>query len=366
MTASLYIHIPFCVSKCAYCDFYSVPVSAHDPAVTRYLDDLRVEITEKLNAYGVRHIPSVYIGGGTPSILGADGIARLLRFLTQETPAAFLPADAEITVEANPDTLDAPFLQACIAHGVTRVSVGVQTFNDTCRAAVNRVGEGRMAEEKIALIHTLFPGSFSCDLISGLPGQTGEILRQDIETLLAHRPAHISLYDLVPHGTLPGLAPEDERAELWIKGRDMLVGAGYEQYEVSNFSLGPETRSAHNIRYWRMQNWIGAGKSASGTLIDDTTGEGFRETDGFRERLDRDTLMRETFLMGFRFCEGPDAELFQRRFGQTIEAVIPVSLAKWRDKGALRGNTTALNTGGLLFLDTFLRDCFAEIVAKHL
>jgi oxygen-independent coproporphyrinogen-3 oxidase len=273
--------------------------------------------------------------------------------------------DAEITVEVNPDTIDAPFLLAVQSGGVTRVSIGIQTFDDVSRKAVYRIGSGRMAHEKLVLLSGIFPGAFSADLMSGLPGQNEAVLMEDIETLLRYRPAHISLYDLIPHGNLPGLLPEDEKADLWIKGRDTLVGAGYEQYEVSNFALTTGARSAHNIRYWLMHNWIGAGKTASGTIIDDEKGEGFRETDGYIERLDSDTLIKETFLMGFRFCEGPDRDLFMRRFKKTIEETIPVSLAKWEKEGVIRKGTTKPEGRGLLFLDSFLKDCFLEIAGER-
>jgi oxygen-independent coproporphyrinogen-3 oxidase len=360
MTSSLYIHIPFCVSKCAYCDFYSRPISPSDSAIERYLDGLLVEMRGKIRKYGVQTIPSVYVGGGTPSMLGAHGIARLLSFITEEL-AAYITPDCEITVEVNPDSIDAQFLETCKRRGATRISIGIQTFNDACRENVNRRGSGKAAQEKLALLSGVFPSSFSADLISGLPGQTRSILAKDLETLLAYRPLHVSLYDLMPHGAMRGLLSEEERAGLWLGGRDALLEAGYEQYEVSNFARSPKARSAHNIRYWRMQNWIGAGTAASGTIIDDDTGTGFRETEGRIERLDSLTLIKETLLMGFRFVEGPDEALFKRRFGKTIEETIPCSLAKWQAKGIVRKDAAAPSPQGLLFLDSFLRDCFAEI-----
>jgi oxygen-independent coproporphyrinogen-3 oxidase len=365
MTASLYVHIPFCVSRCAYCDFYSQAVSPHDPAVFRYLDGLLTTIAAKLTAYGVREIPTIYVGGGTPSLLGADGIARLLSHVTEEPTGARLSPNAEITVEANPDTMDEAFLSACKKRGVTRMSVGVQSFHDECRKRVGRPGSGLMVKERLTLLNEIFPGAFSADLMSGLPGQDETVLIEDIETLLAYRPAHVSLYDLIPHKRLPGLLSEDRKAALWIKGRDALIKAGYEQYEVSNFALTRGSRSAHNIRYWQMRNWVGAGKTASGTIIDDEKGEGFRETDDCIEQLDSDTLMKETLLMGFRFCEGPDRTLFEKRFHRTIEETIPASLAKWEERGVIRKGTTRPEPRGLLFLDMFLRDCFSEMAAKR-
>jgi oxygen-independent coproporphyrinogen-3 oxidase len=327
------------------------------------METVLAEIAEKTARYGVDAVPSVYVGGGTPSILGAEGIARLLSFIMT---VPILP-EAEITVEANPDTTDRPFLEACREYGVTRISIGAQTFDDTCRSGVGRIGSSAMVKEKLALLDEVFPEAFSVDIMSGLPGQDERILMADIETLLTFRPAHISLYDLIPHGNLSGgrgLLPEDRKAALWIRGRDALLEAGYGQYEVANFALSPHTRSVHNIRYWLMQNWIGAGASASGTVIDDDTGTGIRETDGHIERLDADALMKETFLMGFRYCEGPDAALFERRFHRSIKDTIPASLEKWTKRGVIRRGTLKPERDGILFLDSFLRDCFAEVFGR--
>jgi oxygen-independent coproporphyrinogen-3 oxidase len=366
MTASLYVHVPFCVSKCAYCDFHSAAAARGDPAVAQYAEKVLAEIARKVARYGVTAVPSIYVGGGTPSILGGDGIARLLSFVTAGAGKSVpvLP-DAEITVEANPDTMDESFLAACRTHNVTRISIGVQTFHDVCRSRVGRIGSGTMVQEKLSLLSEVFPGAFSADLMSGLPGQDERILMADIETLLKFHPAHISLYDLIPHlSDSRGLLPEDKKAALWIRGRDTLLAAGYEQYEVSNFARSAQARSAHNIRYWLMQNWIGVGPSASGTVIHDDAGTGVRETDDHIEKLDTDALIKETFLMGFRYCEGPDAALFKRRFHQSIEDTIPVSLAKWTKRGVIRTGTLKPERDGLLFLDGFLRDCFAEVAEQ--
>jgi oxygen-independent coproporphyrinogen-3 oxidase len=244
---------------------------------------------------------------------------------------------------------------------------------------VHRIGEGSLLLERISLVSALFPGAFSADLISGLPGQDETVLMQDIETLLAFSPAHVSLYALTADPKLPGSPSDDEADRLWFQGRDALEEAGYVQYEVSNFSL-PGKRSQHNIRYWHMENWLGLGPAASGTVIDDRTGTGRRYTveadadvyltstllknaDGINtvEFLDRLTLIKETFLMGFRYTEGPDRELFTIRFGADMETFIPQTLERWRKWGFLDGEKTALNRDGLSLLNSFLLDVFEEL-----
>jgi oxygen-independent coproporphyrinogen-3 oxidase len=388
VTASLYIHIPFCAGVCDYCDFYSLPVSPEDRRTGPFIEALLVEAAEVLRQHGIRQVPTVFIGGGTPSVLGAGGIRRLLRGLRNLLPGK----PEELTVEANPESADRAFLEACIEGGVTRISLGVQTFYEPSRRALHRVGEGRLLPERLRLAAELFGENFSADLITGLPLQDEKILCGDLEKLLARKPGHVSLYSLTveegtalarrPRNDLPSAAEADR---LWIRGRDLLEAAGYEQYEVSNFSL-PGKRCRHNIRYWRMENWLGLGPAASGTLIDDVTGTGRRYTvnpdvDAWlahasggagpgssgpafctEEYLDRSTLMKESLLMGFRFIEGPDETAFRRRFGSPLGEVIPRTLDKWRGRGLLRRDRAALTGEGLLLLNPFLMDAFGEIL----
>ncbi|MDR3170488.1 MAG: radical SAM family heme chaperone HemW [Treponema sp.] len=383
MIASLYIHVPFCAGACDYCDFYSVPVAPEDPRINRYIDTLLAEGEDRINRFSVNRIPSVYIGGGTPSLLGASGIGRLL----QGIATFWNEAPQEITVEANPESADEAFLEACGEGGVTRLSLGVQSFHEPSRRAVGRVGAGAVLHERLQLIAERFPQAFSVDLITGLPFQDTYRLQEDIEKALAYKPGHVSLYDLTVEPGTPlemnarsHLPDRDEADQLWIAGRDTLEQAGYQQYEVSNFAL-PGNRSRHNIRYWRMENWLGLGPAASGTLIDDETGTGrrftnqadvdnyvasaYQEIGGLvhEEPLDRHTLMEETFLMGFRYIEGPDRSLFKKRFRLSIEACIPETLAAWRNQG-LVGPEPALTKEGLLFLDLFLQDTLTEIEKK--
>jgi oxygen-independent coproporphyrinogen-3 oxidase len=172
-----------------------------------------------------------------------------------------------------------------------------------------------------------------------------------------------------------GLPLEDEADRLWIRGRDFLEDAGYRQYEVSNFCL-PGKEARHNIRYWRMENWLGLGPAASGTLIDDDKAGALRRTvvpDAdlwlrgkggefeTEEFLDAPALMRETILMGFRYLRGPDTALFRRRFGRGIEGLIGRTMARWKNRGLMQQDGAALNRAGLLFLDRFVVEAFEEL-----
>jgi len=420
MTASLYIHIPFCAGLCDYCDFFSVPIEGYDDnIIDTFIDALLDDIKEQLIFFGVDHVPTVYIGGGTPSVLGAERVKRLLaglRVLLEPIHKV-----DEFTIEVNPESADEAFLQTCASGGVSRISLGVQTFHDPSRRAVHRIGDSRLIEQRLALAARYFPGAFSIDLITGLPLHTSAIMTEDIERALAFHPVHISLYSLTLEPQTPlgdqvmrhgeaalSLPCGDEADNLWITGRDMLEAAGLAQYEVSSFAL-PQKACAHNIRYWRMENWLGAGPAASGTIIDDESGSGKRFTyaadiDSYLEKrkestlppsslrasvplcetlplyppcllcvrnwkfeeVDRDALIRESLLMGFRYMGGPNPLSFRRRFGCDIEDLIPETISRWNKRGFfdIKQCGLAPSRDGLLFLNAFLRDAFVELGQK--
>ena len=382
MNASLYVHVPFCAGgKCDYCDFYSIPVNSGDEQIPAFVDSLLAGAEALFKTYAPGNIPSLYIGGGTPSVLGPVGIRRLLDGLLSIT-GRFSPVPEEITAEANPESADEAFLAALREAGATRLSLGVQTFHGPSRKAVHRAGAETAAGEsllhkRLRLASQYFPASFSADMLSGLPFQNEKILADDINSLLAYKPAHVSLYALTvedgtilakksANGSIP-LPEADEADALWLQGRDHLEKAGYSQYEVSNFCL-PGKESLHNIRYWRMENWLALGPSASGTIIDDDTGTGIRYTNpkAAIEELDRLTLIKESILMGFRYIKGPDEALFRRRFHKSIEQFIPNTLAAWRSRDLLQARNTALTKEGLLLLNRFILDAFNEIPADIL
>ena len=368
-SSSLYIHIPFCAAFCDYCDFYSILTDDIDGAFPEeFIKALIADIKYQLYFFGVREIPTVYIGGGTPSVFGKH-IAPLFNAL--KNIPGFSPV--EFTVEANPETANEEFLDVCREGGVNRLSLGVQSFHEPSRMAVNRIGDARLLEERLALCSRYFPGALSADLITGLPYQDEKIVLEDIKRLLAFEPVHVSLYSLTLESNTPleekvktktvTLPDRDETDSLWLSGRDALLKKGYHHYEVSNFALNGK-RCLHNTFYWHMRGWLGAGPSASGTLIDEKAGTGKRFTftgdvEGYIkepsinaalcEELDMPALMRESLLMGFRCADGPDRQLFKARFGCNIEDCIGRTLSLWKDRDIM------------LFLNSFLCDAFAEL-----
>jgi oxygen-independent coproporphyrinogen III oxidase len=373
-TASLYIHIPFCDSFCDYCDFYSVIVkNLNEDYIDSFITAIINDIKFQLEYFDINEIPTVYIGGGTPSILGVK-ISRLFSML-KEIPF-FSPK--EFTVEANPESITEEFLSLCRQGRVNRLSLGVQTFHEPSRLSVNRKGNANFLESQLNLACKYFPGAqtgtdMSLDLMTGFAHQDEKIVMEDITRIRAHNTPHISLYSLtVEKNTSLDkkikakkiiLPNSDNTDSLWLFGRDMLINEGYNHYEVSNFAQNGK-QCLHNMRYWQMKNWIGAGPSASGTLVNEETTQAKRFTyaqdvdayikeplitSAHCENIDKTTLLKDAILMGFRCKEGPDRELFKRRFGCTLEECIPETLKKWKEKDIM------------LFLNSFLSDAFTEI-----
>jgi len=364
---SLYIHIPFCAAFCDYCDFYSTIAekTVMDNFVKAVIEDVKYQI----KYFNVNKIVSAYIGGGTPSILGEKRIRLLLdalKILPEFTPVEF-------TIEANPESITEEILTACLEGGINRFSLGVQTFNEPSRLAVNRVGQADGIGERLALVSRFFPGNFSADLITGLPYQTEKVVLDDIRRLIAFKPSHVSLYDLSLEKSTPlerkiksgafTLPNRDKADDLWLSGRNALIEAGFEHYEVSNFALSGK-KCLHNIRYWQMDNWLGAGPAASGTVINEDTATAKRftfapNTESYIkepsihkatcENLERAALIRESLLMGFRYREGPDEQKFKRRFGLELKDCIPKTLSNWK------------NHDIMLFLNSFLLEAFDEL-----
>ena len=400
MTASLYLHIPFCSPNmwggiCNYCDFFSIPAreGKDSTLMDSFTDAVLDDAADQLALFDIKNVPTVYIGGGTPSMLGAGRIGRLLTGLDALLKSR--NTSVEFTVEANPESADQAFLQTCIEGPVSRISLGIQSFHEPSRLAIRRAGGGALLDERLAIAAEYFPGSFSADIITGLPFQSMAVLENDIKRLLSFKPAHVSLYSLVLEPRTPlgkqvsqlgeaacSLPSGDDADSLWIAGRDLLEKNKLAQYEVSNFAL-PGKACTHNIRYWRMESWLGAGPAASGTLIDDSTGTGRRYTyeadiaaylaaprpriySAQTEDLSKADLIQESLLMGFRLREGPDPHHFRRRFNCCLGDCIPKTIARWRDRGffeeAVPGSF-APSKEGLLFVNRFLSDAFGELSA---
>ncbi len=265
----LYLHLPWCVRKCPYCDFNSFEARgtlAEQAYVTALLADLDAELRERPRP----RVASVFIGGGTPSLFSAEAIARLLDGCAARTD---FTADVEITLEANPGTAEAARLRGYLAAGVNRLSLGIQSFDDAMLARLGRIHGAEEARRAIAMARDAGCANLNLDLMFGLPeARPGDALR-DLEQAIAHAPEHLSWYQLtLEEGTAfgrrpPPLPEHDLICDDYDAGLALLAAAGYAQYEISAYAR--EGRAArHNLNYWHFGDYLGIGAGAHGKHTD--------------------------------------------------------------------------------------------------
>ncbi|ERF60013.1 putative coproporphyrinogen dehydrogenase [Treponema socranskii subsp. socranskii VPI DR56BR1116 = ATCC 35536] len=403
----LYVHIPFCTSKCSYCDFFSVP--CNEKIADEYIDAVLNEAACTTSLWDIDSWKTIYVGGGTPSLLSEKQIDRLFSGLLKMSRKAPL----EVTMEVNPSDVTESLLDAASASGVTRISCGIQSFSDTSLCRVRRRSRASDVYRALSLFEKKRLHSLSVDMIARLPEETDASFASGLQTLIAHAPDHISLYSLTVEEGTP-LCSEIEKGNilhdidtsdaLWISGRDLLCGAGYEQYEVSNFCRrGGEC--LHNLAYWNLESYAGIGAGATGTFYGKNMSARFTNTrdidsytrfwkskkidaDDFRSRIffsddfrtvqvraererkfaelpfsveyiDKKTEAFEFFMMGLRMTRGICRETYEARFGAFPEKAEALFTA-WEGRGlALRRKKNgahfyALTKEGLLFLNEFL------------
>ena len=263
---SLYVHVPWCLKKCPYCDFNSHQAKG-EPPVARYLDALRSDLEAALPMVWGRRVASVFIGGGTPSLFDPAAIDRLLGDIRARLP---LDAGCEITLEANPGTFERERFRGYRDAGVTRLSLGVQSFDDAALAALGRVHDAAQARAALAEARDVFE-TFNLDLMYALPGQTVDALAADLREALAFEPPHLSIYQLtIEPNTLfarhpPALPDEDSVSDMLDLIGERCAAAGLERYEVSAYAR-PGHRCRHNLNYWEFGDYLGIGAGAHGKL----------------------------------------------------------------------------------------------------
>ena len=263
---SLYVHIPWCLRKCPYCDFNSHEKRGELPEA-EYIDALTADLESSLDKVWGRRIHTIFIGGGTPSLFASAAIDRLL---TAVRTRLTVDPDAEITLEANPGTFEVERFRGFRAAGVNRLSIGVQSFDDAKLQALGRVHDAAQARAAVEEARSAFD-TFNIDLMYGLPGQTLDAWRADLETALAHDPPHLSAYHLtVEANTLfakhpPRLPDDDLAAEMLDHLVQRTREVGIDRYEVSAYAR-PGHRCAHNLNYWQFGDYLGIGAGAHGKL----------------------------------------------------------------------------------------------------
>ena len=264
---SLYVHLPWCIRKCPYCDFNSHEMRQQDLPEQRYIDALLADLDAALPLVWGRSVVSIFFGGGTPSLFSPEAIERLISALRARLK---LSADCEITLEANPGTFERERFRAFRAAGVTRLSVGVQSFHDANLQRIGRVHDRAQALAALEEAARSFD-TFNLDLMYALPGQTLAELRQDVDQALAFAPPHLSIYHLTIEPNTyfakhPPKVPEDDEAYAMLDLLTERTGqAGLERYEVSAYAK-PGHHCRHNLNYWQFGDYLGIGAGAHSKL----------------------------------------------------------------------------------------------------
>lgn len=344
----LYIHIPFCKSKCLYCDFYSLAGS--EAQMDRYTAALIRHLTELSPYAGGHRVDTVYFGGGTPSYLGAKRLGAILKAVKK---LYHVEKDAEITLEANPESLgDARTVRKLRRAGFNRISLGVQSASNEELYAVGRIHTFQQVEDAVAAVRKGRIRNLSLDLIYGLPGQTMESWQESVRKIVALDPEHLSCYGLkIEEGTplckmqdFLSFADDDLQADMYLWCCDYLKEQGFEHYEISNFCRDG-FRSRHNSKYWQLHEYAGFGPGAHSDLggvrysyvrdlavycscVESGAGELVDEEERIAPR-DRDT---EYIMLGLRTSDGIDAKAFENRFRLPF-APIAAALEQFRESG---------------------------------
>jgi oxygen-independent coproporphyrinogen-3 oxidase len=350
---SLYIHIPWCVRKCPYCDFNSHSRALTDIPEHQYVQALQQDLHSELAAAQERPISSIFIGGGTPSLLSASAIDQIL---TSAREMIGFTENIEITLEANPGTIDSDKFAGYHQAGVNRLSLGIQSFNALHLQHLGRIHDPEQAKQAIAIARQVGFDNINLDLMHGLPGQSA-----DLAMALSFSPEHLSWYQLTiePNTEFfnrpPTLPADDDLADIQLAGENQLADAGYQHYEVSAFCR-PGNASLHNMNYWQFGDYIGIGAGAHGKITDRNSGHicrrwKTRQPERYLARdhdfsagetqITTDELALEFMMNALRLNQGVPRSLFYERTGLADEAIAE-TCQRLCDKGLMIDSQTTL------------------------
>ena len=353
---ALYLHIPFCVKRCGYCDFATHAVNRDDPRIDEYVENLVVELRRASKEGKLSSIESVYIGGGTPSHIGNSRLSSLLYALSISVDLT--REGLEFTMEANPESLDERMVRDIWAMGVNRLSLGVQSFDDEVLRILGRAHDAARARQAIEMAHDRFE-NVSCDLMCGIPGQSDSSFRESLEQAIDLGVTHVSVYPLAieehtpfDRAILSGEMDEpddDVEARHMELARTVLESAGFERYEVASYAK-PGFESKHNTSYWTGVPYLGLGWSATSMTQNDA--RRMRVQNGeVVDDLDRCQMEAEDLMLGMRLAKGvadgriDQARVYLKAVDETLEQLVQAGLlahvdGRWKptDLGWLCGN----------------------------
>ena len=357
----LYLHIPFCRSKCPYCDFYSL--KADESVKEQYVNVLKNRITAEMSALSCK-VDTLYIGGGTPSVLGAEKLGEIVK-----TALPFLSENAEITVECNPFGLSEAFFKTLAFYGVNRISMGLQSANDSERRALGRLSDSETVKKAVLSAQNAGIKNISLDVMLGIPRQTEKSLSETLDFCVSLGVPHISAYILkLEEGTVFynrqnsfSLPDDDAVADLYLQTCETLEQNGIMQYEISNFAKsGYESR--HNLKYWNCEEYLGLGPAAHSFL------------GGKRFYFERDIArflnsakpiqdgnggdFTEYAMLRLRLCDGLLNSETERRFGHKIPEEMIKKSAVFADNGFMESDETGirLTRNGFLLSNSILAE----------
>ena len=366
---SLYIHIPWCVKKCPYCDFNSHAANGALPE-SDYVAALLQDLQQELCSVQQRKLSSIFFGGGTPSLFTAAAIETLL---VASRHLMGWEEDIEITLEANPGTADEQNFSGFRRAGVNRLSLGVQSFDDRFLKKLGRIHSGEEARRAVNTARNAGFDNINLDLMYGLPGQTTDQSLADLQSAIQLQPEHISWYELTlePNTEFykrpPQLPLEIAMDAIETSGREALQQAGYARYEISAYAK-PGRQSRHNCNYWEFGDYIGIGAGAHGKIStnhierkwktrvpSDYMAAGCDSLAG-RRKLTADQLSLEFMMNTLRLTEGVPASYYQLRTGMQLASIEP-TLKRLRQRGLLRQDPERIctTTSGSRFLDSVLQ-----------
>lgn len=339
----LYIHIPFCIKKCKYCDFISFP------GCEEYFDKYLQELEKEMLKYEGEKIDTIFIGGGTPTILKPEAISKISKDIFDIFD---VEKNAEFTIEANPKTLSEEKLETMLNAGINRLSIGVQSFNDNELISIGRMHNSFEGEQAVISAKKAGFTNINIDIMFSLPEQNLKSFKNTLEKAVSLNTEHISCYSLIlEEGTKlfeeyeegKILLPDDETdRENYAHACEFLKKSGYSQYEISNFSKkGHESR--HNLKYWNCDEYIGLGVSAhsyynSSRFFNTSSLEKYllgEYMEGIPEKISREEKIKEFMIMGLRKSEGIKKSEFFKRFGILVNSIYKDEIDKFKKAGFL-------------------------------
>ena len=372
----LYFHIPFCLSKCAYCDFFSF-VPSNEDLIGRYFDALIKHMEDYKKAAEAHVVNTVFIGGGTPTCVPTEHLIRLIKAAKKTFNVA---PNAEITIEANPATVDLNSLKKLRRLGVNRISIGLQSASDEELRSLSRIHTRRQFEQSYIIARKAGFTNVNVDLMFGIPGQSRDTLRKNLRYLMRINPEHISLYDLKIEPGTPfdlhraelALPTEDEEADMYLEAVEFLNTQGYIQYEISNFAKNG-CRCRHNLKYWTGGEYLGFGPSAH-SYFSNVRFAFVRDLDAYlnaieipasrikltssMEEISPQERIGEYIMLHLRLTSGVRLSEFAYEFRRDFDELYGAKMKKYIDRGfaVRREDSVALTPAGMFVSNYILSD----------